>query len=164
MAAMAMPGEAIHAFWLALTTRSTPQASISNGMAPRPLMPSTMTSGSPGAAWTAATSSRSGLATPVEVSLWVSSTARYGGCVGQVGGERGRVGSFAPLDLEAVDLRAEGLRDVGEAVAEAADDDGQHPVAGREAVDDGRLHRAGAGAGQQDHVAAACRSASPARW
>ncbi len=74
-----MPGEAIHAFWLALTTRSTPQASISKGMAPRPLMPSTMTSGSPGAACTAATSSRSGLATPVEVSLWVSSTARYGG-------------------------------------------------------------------------------------
>ena len=48
MAAIAMPGEAIHAFWLALTTRSMPQASISNGMAPRPLMPSTMTSGSPG--------------------------------------------------------------------------------------------------------------------
>ena len=79
MAAMAMPGDAIHAFWLALTTRSTPQASISKRMAPRPLMPSTMTSGSPGAAWMAATSSRSGLATPVEVSLCVSSTARYGG-------------------------------------------------------------------------------------
>ncbi len=41
-------------------------------------MPSTTTSGSPGAARTAATSSRSGLATPVEVSLCVSSTALYG--------------------------------------------------------------------------------------
>ena len=49
-AAIAMPGEAIHAFWLALTTRSTPHASISNGMAPSPLMPSTTSSGSPGRA------------------------------------------------------------------------------------------------------------------
>ena len=77
-AAMAIPGEAIHAFWLALTTTSMPQASISNGMAPRPLMPSTIRSGSPGASRTTAAISRSGSATPVEVSLCVTSTARYG--------------------------------------------------------------------------------------
>jgi hypothetical protein len=71
-----MPGEAIHAFWLALTTRSTPHPSISNGMAPRPLMPSTISSGSPGAARITSASPRIGFATPVEVSLWVTSTAR----------------------------------------------------------------------------------------
>ena len=48
-AAIAIPGDAMNAFCDALITRSTPQASISNGMAPRPLMPSTTTSGSPGA-------------------------------------------------------------------------------------------------------------------
>jgi hypothetical protein len=77
-AAMAIPGEAIQAFWLALTTRSMPQASISNGMAPRPLMPSTTSSGSPGAARTTPARAWSGLATPVDVSLWVMRTARYG--------------------------------------------------------------------------------------
>ena len=76
-AAIATPGDAFHAFWLALTTRSTP-ISMSNGIAPRPLMPSTSVSGWPGAARTVESSSASGFTTPVEVSLWVISTARYG--------------------------------------------------------------------------------------
>ena len=75
-AAIAIPGEAIHAFWLALITRSTPQPSISNGIAPSPLMPSTISSGSSEAPRTTSASSRSGFATPVEVSLWVIRTAR----------------------------------------------------------------------------------------
>jgi hypothetical protein len=68
-AAMAIPGEAMNAFWLALTTRSIPQASIANGSAPSALIPSTRTNGSPGAACTTALSWRIGLVTPVDVSL-----------------------------------------------------------------------------------------------
>ena len=78
-AAMPIPGDPIQAFWLALTTRSMPQASISKGMAPSPLMPSTITSGFPGADLMAAASSRIGFVTPVEVSLCVTRTAVYGG-------------------------------------------------------------------------------------
>ena len=65
--------------------------------------------------------SRSGFATPVEVSLWVRSTARYGGAPARRA--RSAAGSAASphSTCEAVDARAEGLRDFGEAVAEGAD-------------------------------------------
>jgi hypothetical protein len=68
---------------------------------------------------------------------------------GQVSGIRGR----APLDLVALHIGAECLRDLGESVAKAADGDGQHPIPRREGVDHGRLQRTGAGAGQQEDLA-----------
>ena len=148
-----MPGEAIHAFWLALTTRSTPQASISNGMAPRPLMPSTSSSGSPGAA-------------RIDLGQLVHRVGDAGrglvvrdqhGAVRlvrrKVVAERSRIGGGAPLDLEALDVGAEGGRDLGEPVAERADGDGQDAVARRERIDHGRLERAGPGAGQEQDLA-----------
>ena len=127
--AIAMPGAAIHAFWLALSTRSMPHASISNGMAPRPLMPSTTTSGSPGAARTTAASSRSGFVTPVEVSLWVRRTARYGGFAARWAARAAGVGGLAPGDLEPLDVGAERLGDGCEPVAERPDRHGEHAVA-----------------------------------
>src|SRR5437762_3194455 len=64
-ATMAMPGAAIQAFWLPVTTMSQPQAPISNGTAPRPETLSTRISAS-GAAWRiAAVSSATGCITPV---------------------------------------------------------------------------------------------------
>ncbi len=74
-AIIARPGADIHAFCEPVTTRSTPHASISNGTAPRPLTLSTRISASGASARTAAASSAMGFMTPVEVSLWVSSTA-----------------------------------------------------------------------------------------
>src|SRR5450759_1378612 len=69
-------GAAIHAFWEPVTTTSRPQASISNGTAPRADTPSTRMS-APGASYrTTAASAAIGFVTPVEVSLWVSRTAR----------------------------------------------------------------------------------------
>ena len=55
-----------------------------------------------------------------------------------------RIGCLAPLDVDLRDVRAVGRRDLGEAVAERADADRQHRVAGRQEVDDRRLERAGA--------------------
>ena len=71
-----IPGAAIHAFWEPVTTTSRPQASISNGTAPSAETPSTRIS-APGASSRAtAASAATGFVTPVEVSLWVSNTAR----------------------------------------------------------------------------------------
>ena len=49
-------------------------------------------------------------------------------------------------------VEGDGHEGWGEAVAEAADDDGQHPVAGGEAVDDGGLHGPRPGAREQHDV------------
>ena len=65
-----------------------------------------------------------------------------------------RGGGRAPLDLEALDIGAEGARDLRESVAEGADGDDEHPVAGRQRVDDGGLHGARARAGQEEDLAA----------
>ncbi len=73
---MARPGADIHAFCEPVTTRSTPHASISNGTAPRPETLSTRISASGASSRTTAASSGIGFMTPVEVSLWVSRTAR----------------------------------------------------------------------------------------
>ena len=72
---MASPGADIQAFCEPVTTTSTPQASISNGTAPRPDTLSTRIRASGAASRTTAASSAIGFITPVEVSLWVSSTA-----------------------------------------------------------------------------------------
>jgi hypothetical protein len=53
-----------------------PQASIANGTAPRPDTLSTRISASGAASRTTAASSGIGFITPVDVSLWVNSTAR----------------------------------------------------------------------------------------
>ena len=71
-----IPGAAIHAFWEPVTTTSRPQASISNGTAPSAEMPSTRISAPGASSRTAAASAAIGFVTPVDVSLWVSRTAR----------------------------------------------------------------------------------------
>ena len=73
---MARPGAAIHAFWEPVMTRSQPQASISNGTAPSPDTLSTRMSVSGDVARMAAARAGIGFITPVDVSLWVSRTAR----------------------------------------------------------------------------------------
>ena len=92
-AAMAIPGEAMNAFCDALTTRSTPQRVHVERH--RPQAADAVDQGERFArrARTAAASSRSGLATPVEVSLWVRSTAAYG--ARPPGEQPGRAGSAA---------------------------------------------------------------------
>ena len=74
-AIMARPGADIQAFCEPVTTTSTPQASISNGTAPRPETLSTRMSVSGETSRTTAARSRIGFMTPVDVSLWVSRTA-----------------------------------------------------------------------------------------
>ena len=73
---MARPGAAIQAFCEPVTTTSTPQASISNGTAPRAETLSTRMSALASTSRIAAASAGIGFMTPVEVSLWVSRTAR----------------------------------------------------------------------------------------
>ena len=75
-AAIAMPGDAIHAFWLALTTRSTPHASISNGHRAEAADAVDEQERLAGRPAHDLGQRRIGFATPVEVSLWVTSTAR----------------------------------------------------------------------------------------
>ena len=72
---MARPGADIQAFCEPVTTTSMPQASISNGTAPSPDTLSTRMSASGAASRTTAARSAIGFMTPVDVSLWVSSTA-----------------------------------------------------------------------------------------
>ena len=75
-ATMASPGAAIQAFWEPVTTTSMPQASISNGTAPSADTLSTRMSASGATSRTTAARAGIGFMTPVEVSLWVSRTAR----------------------------------------------------------------------------------------
>ena len=65
-------------FWDAVATTSQPHASVFSGTEQTLLMPSTRSSLSNSPFTTPATASRS-LATPVEVSLWVTRTARMSG-------------------------------------------------------------------------------------
>ena len=152
---MASPGAAIQAFCEPVTTRSTPQASISNGTAPRPDTLSTTMSASGAASRMAAARTGIGFITPVEVSLWVSSTARKPGrrLGGQGRPDLGRVGGLAPFDRDLGHVRAVGRGDLGEAVAERADRHREDPVAGRQDVDHGGLEPTGARARQDGHVA-----------
>ena len=78
-ATMASPGADMNAFCEPVTTTSMPHASISNGTAPRPDTLSTRMSASGRSSRIAAASSGIGFMTPVDVSLWVSSTALTGG-------------------------------------------------------------------------------------
>ena len=88
------------------------------------------------------------LVTPVEVSLWVTRTATSAGSRASASAIDCGVGHGAGLEVERGDVGAEGLGDVAEAVAELTDGDGEDLVAGREGVDDGGFHGAGAGGGE----------------
>ena len=66
--------------------------------------------------------------------------------------DRLRLRCGTPLEAQPLHVRAVGLRDGGEAVAECADRDAQHAVAGRERVHDHCLHRAGARGAEDEHV------------
>ncbi len=71
-----MPGAAIQLFCEPLTATSMPQASCSNGTAPRADTPSMRMSASGASSRATAASSRIGFMTPVEVSLRVRRMAR----------------------------------------------------------------------------------------
>jgi len=72
------PGATIQAFCEPLTTTSRPQASVSNGTAPRPEIASTRTRASGATPWATLASASIGLVTAVEVSFWVIRTAFHG--------------------------------------------------------------------------------------
>ena len=74
-AAIEMPGGESQPFCDAVMTTSSPHASISSGIEPSEETQSTRISGS-ATSRTAAAISAIGLVTPVEVSLWVISSAR----------------------------------------------------------------------------------------
>ncbi len=156
-ATMASPGGIIQAFWAPVTTTSRSQASISRGMAPTALTPSTRMSVPGTSARMVAASSARGLVTPVEVSLKVTSTAC--GALARCGhvpegiANRVRIGSPAPVELEHGHIGGVGLGDLGEALAEVADAHRQHRVAGRKEADDGCLETARARGCQDHHVA-----------
>jgi hypothetical protein len=63
-----------------------------------------------------------------------------------------RVRCPAPIDIVALDLGAVRGGDLREAVPESADDDGEHAVARREGIHDGRFQAAGAGGGEDQAV------------
>ena len=63
-----------------------------------------------------------------------------------------RVGHVAVRELEFVDAGAVGRGDLEEAIAEVADGDAEDALAGGERVDDGGLHRSGAGGGEDVEV------------
>ena len=154
-----MPGAAIHAFCDPVTTRSRPQSSIANGTAPSAEIASTRSSASGATSRTAAASAAMSLVTPVEVSLWVSSTALRPGIAGRrLAHRRRRAAACAPLDLEPRDRRAVDLGDLREPVAERAHRDGEDRVAGRERVDDRRLERRRCRRRSAGSPRAACRS------
>jgi hypothetical protein len=118
-AIIAIAGADIHVFWTAVTTTSSPQPSISNGTPPSPDDPVDEIRASGAASWTAAAISSSGFITPVEVSLCVTSTARFN----HVSARRAsatcrRARGRAPLDVELRDVGAVGLRDLAKPVAE----------------------------------------------
>ena len=99
-----------------------------------------------------AASAAIGLVTAVEVSFWVSSTA-FQGRLGREGARRtGGIGGLAPVEGELGDVRAVNGGDLGEAIAEGADGDGQDLVAGGEEADDRRLEATGAGRGDDEDV------------
>src|SRR5579884_230258 len=139
-----MPGGLISAFCDPVMTTSTPHASVSSGIAPRLLTASTMSRAgwSPSASRTARTS----LWTPVLVSLCVTSTARYSRRA-----SLRRCSAIASIGT-GCPPSAVSLRDRGEPLAERSVVDGQHAVARRQEVGDGRLEAARAGAHQRDDV------------
>ena len=138
---MLMPGGETHDFWEAVETTSMPQASTEIGAPPALLTASTKTRASE-FWWTTFAMSCRGLVVPVELSLWVNSTALQSGMSGQSLGDRVRVGGLAERKFEPGYVGAVRLGDLGEALPEHADDEGQHLVAGRQRVYDGRLHTA----------------------
>ena len=69
------------------------------------------------------------LVTPVEVSLWVSSTALRPGIAAAARRTSAGLRRLAPLDLEPGDRGAVDLGDLGEPVAERADRHREHRVA-----------------------------------
>ena len=148
------PGAAIHAFCEPVTTTSTPQASISNGTAPRPETLSTRISAS-GLTSRIAAARTGDRVHHAGRRLVVGQQDRL---VRRVRGERladgAGIGRLAPLDVELRHVRAVDPGDLREPVAERADRDAEDAVAGRQRVDDRGLEPAAAGAS----------SASRRRW
>ena len=70
----------------------------------------------------------------------------------EAGGEVVRARRLAPLVLDGLDVGAVGGGELLPALAERAGGDDDHAVAGRAEVRDGGLHRAGAGAGEEQDV------------
>ena len=70
----------------------------------------------------------------------------------EAGGEVVRARRLAPLVLDGLDVGAVRRRELLPALAERAGGDDDHAVAGRAEVRDGRLHRPGAGAGEEQDV------------
>ena len=64
-----------------------------------------------------------------------------------------RVGRGAVLVLEQLRHAAVGVHDLGEPVPEDADGHDQHALARRDVIGDGRLHPAGPGGGERQHLA-----------
>ncbi len=62
------------------------------------------------------------------------------------------IGRGAPLEVEWLDVRAEGFGDAGKPVAEDADAHREHRVSRGKHVDDGRLEAAGARTGENEHI------------
>ena len=77
--------------------------------------------------------------------------------MGLVGGEALGIGldrrPLAPFALDHVHLEAEAPAHLDPEMGELAEAGGEHPVAGRERVGEGRLPAAGAGAREEEHLA-----------
>ena len=135
------------------TTTSTPHSSIGRSTTPSPDTASnTLT-----APWAAATSAsaRTSFSTPVEVSDCVVKSAltsppRSASARSTSAG----VDLLAPLGLEVHGLGAVGIAQLRPALPELPGGRDDRDVARREQVRDRRLHRAGPGGGEQQHVVA----------
>ena len=146
------PGGRASAFWLPTTTTSTPQASVSSLIAPAPEMAST-TSRVPGRSRVTRARPSMSCAAPVDDSESWTNTARMassrsraaatasGGTASPQGASS--TSTFIPCALPISAQRWPKL----------PGDERQHRVARRERVHDRRLHRPGARAGQDQHVA-----------
>src|SRR5579875_1061775 len=139
-----MPGGLMRAFCDPVTATSTPQASVSKGIAPRLLTASTMRR----AGWSPRTSrtARTSLWTPVLVSLWVTKTALYSGPWAFTRSAMASSGTGRPHP------DSEFLGDGSEALAEVAVVDGEDAVPRREEIGHRRLEASGPRGDQRDHV------------
>ncbi len=164
---MARPGGIIQAFCEPVTTTSRSQASISKGMAPTALMPSTRMSVSGASSRMAAASSAQRVGDAggglVEGHQHGPGRSSLGGHGPDRLADLVRVGRLAPLDLQAGHVCAVGGGDLREAVAEVADADAEDGVARREEADDRRLEPARARRGEDEDVLRGAESRAHAR-
>ena len=148
--ANARPGGHMSAFWEPATTTSIPHSSWRSSAAPRPETASTARITSwrlqtSAIAWTSWTM-------PVLVSRERGEGDVDLGVLGQEAVELRGVETLAPAGLVAHEIAAVGLGELDPALAELAGRGGQHGLAGADEVGGGRLHRAGAAGGEDEHV------------